>query len=124
MVENAIMRSPLRSLQPPLLLTEYYDSADVRNAILEYSGATVNAPPTAVYLVGLYPGDAMPAWDRNPIRVDPTKLQVPTAFGCDIARSLWDRMHLIFLIELERFSRACPRQVSLLSLLIGKKAGN
>ena len=96
------MRSPLRRLQRPVSLPDYYGNADVRRSILEYCGATSSAPPTAVYLAGLCPGDAaQPSWDHHAVRVDPGKLDLLCATGCDIARSLWDRTHVIFLIELD-----------------------
>jgi hypothetical protein len=89
-------------LTRPLFVPDYYDNADVRHAILEYCGATSSAPPSAVYLAGLCPGGAaLPAWDRHAERVGPAKLDDLTAIGCDIARSLWDRTHVIFLIELD-----------------------
>jgi hypothetical protein len=96
------MRSRSRRQKRPLLLPAYYDSADVRHAMLEYRGVTGTDPSTAVYLCGLCPGDAaMPSWDHHAVRVAPAKLDVLCAAGCDIARSLWDRTHLIFLIELD-----------------------
>ena len=96
------MGSSRQRPQRPVTLRAYYDNADVRHAILEYCGATSGAPPTAVYLAGLCPGDApRPTWDRQAVRVAPDRLELLCATGCDIARSLWDRTHLIFLIELD-----------------------
>ena len=85
-----------------LSVLDYYEDADVRHAMLEYAGATAGSPATAVYFAGLCPGDqALPAWDRDGVRVAPDELGLLCDRGCDIARSLWDRAHLLFLIELD-----------------------
>ena len=86
----------------PLNVLDYYDDADVRHAILEYAGASASSPATAVYFAGLCPGDhAFPVWDRDAVRVAPSELDGLCGRACDIARSLWDRAHLLFLLELD-----------------------
>lgn len=97
------MASPLRRLQrPPLDVREYYENSDVRHAMLEYCGASNTAPPSAVYLAGLCAGDSsFPTWGTHAIRVEPAQVDRLYSNGCDIARSLWDREHLIFFIELD-----------------------
>src|SRR6185503_7189013 len=56
----------------------------------------------AVYLAGLCPhGGPFPTWDTDAIRVAPAEIDRLFSKGCDIARSLWDREHLVFLIELD-----------------------
>jgi len=98
------MRSRDRSTReaPHLGVLDYYEDADVRHAILEYAGASAASPATAVYFAGLCPGDhAFPAWDRDGVRVAPAELDALCGRACDIARSLWDRSHLLFLIELD-----------------------
>jgi hypothetical protein len=80
----------------------YYRDAYVRGRLLEYCGATSASPPTAVFVAGLIPDDRpFPTWITHGVRVPTADLDVLSRRGCDIARSLWDREHLIFLIELD-----------------------
>jgi len=80
----------------------YYRDAYVRARLLEYCGATAVSPETAVFVAGLIPDDRpFPTWITHGVRVPTADLDVLSRRGCDMARSLWDREHLIVLIELD-----------------------
>ena len=83
-------------------VVEYYANADVRLAIRDYCGG-------AAYVVGLVPDERpFPTWVSHGRRVSPSGIDWLFAHGCDIARSLWDREHLIFLLELDHQNVDAP----------------
>jgi hypothetical protein len=90
-----------RGTDRDITVAEYYEDPRVQQAILAYSGGP-STPPTAVYLAGLCRDeDSVAAWDRHVTRVTPDRLDVLCSQSCDIARSLWDRDHLVFFLELD-----------------------
>jgi hypothetical protein len=80
---------------------EYYEAPAVRRAILEYCGATDSSPATTAYVCGL---DAqcglLPLWDRSTC-LPPADIAVLWGRGADISRALWDREHLILLLDID-----------------------
>lgn len=79
----------------------YGDDPEVRARVLEYCGATATSPPTAASVATLRGSDAaFVTWAtavRHPISAIPRLLHG----GGDLARSLWDTRHLVFLIDLD-----------------------
>ncbi len=87
---------------PPRSVAEYYEHPDVRAAMLEYCGWTPSATSGAVFLAGLVPDDrSFPTWSTHSVRVAPSQMGSLLDRGCDIARSLWDHEHLVFMLELD-----------------------
>lgn len=89
---------------------DYYADDAVRARILEYCGGSPTHPPTAAYLVTLgTDGVAQPSWDEGPRLAASDIASVWTRQG-DIARSLWDSDHLLFLIELDYQNTDAPAE--------------
>jgi hypothetical protein len=79
----------------------YYADWDVRARIREYCGADGPGVPGAVYLATIDPTtDPHVTWG-TPCRCPVSELPALLAEGHDIARSLWDTRHLLFLLDLD-----------------------
>jgi len=90
---------PLRP--DPIGVDEYYRDAAVRARILEQCGARAGHAATAAFVAGLHGGQGvLPEWDRAS-HVPPEQLESLWSQHADIARSLWDRQHLLFFLELD-----------------------
>ena len=86
----------------PLDLREYYRHPGVRARMLQYSGAVEEHPATAVFVAGLRAGSSpIPTWDHDAERLPMSAIAPLWDGGYDIARSLWDRRHLVFLVEID-----------------------
>lgn len=80
---------------------DYYGSEHVRARILEYCGGTPAKPPTAAYVAAIGPkGSPMPSWDHAD-RVPVSQIHTLWDQGSDLARSLWDSDHLLFVLDLD-----------------------
>ena len=89
-----------RRLQPSVI--EYYATPEIRHAIREYCGQTDSSRSGAVYVAGLVPDDRrFPTWLTHAVRVAASGMDSLLEQGSDVARSLWDRSNLIFLLELD-----------------------
>lgn len=79
----------------------YYADWDVRARIREYCGADGPALPGAVYLATIDSAtDPHVTW-ATPRRCPVSDLPALLSEGHDVARSLWDTRHLVFLIDLD-----------------------
>jgi len=87
---------------------EYYRDPHVRARLLEYAGAAAGGPSTAAFVTGLNPSEQPhPTWHQSR-RVPPDELDTLCGRGCDVARSLWDRRALIFVLDLDYQNIDCP----------------
>ena len=80
---------------------EYYEVEAIRARMLEGCGAGPQVQPSAAYVAGL--GDSSESlltWEHTE-RVPPDQIATFWARGMDISRSLWDKSHLIFVLELD-----------------------
>lgn len=79
----------------------YYGHPEVRRRVLEYCGLAHGSAPGAAYVVALgRSDDSQPSWERA-TAVRPAATSTLWRTGADIARSLWDSGHLIFLLDLD-----------------------
>ena len=86
----------------------YYADRHVAARIRDYCGVTVGDVPGAAYLATIDPeGDPHVTWE-TPRRVPVTSLPSLLADSDDIARSLWDARHLVWLIDLDHQSLDAP----------------
>ena len=82
-------------------VAEYYARPGVRERVREYCGATPAEPPTCVYLSAIStPVEARRGWAAAP-RYPPDALDHLLASGADVARSMWDREHLLVHFDLD-----------------------
>ena len=89
-------------LRSPTTVADYYRDAHVRDAMLQYCGQTDTTAPSAVFLTGLRAGSCpIPTWEHDGHRVPVSAIAELWDGGYDIARSLWDHRHLVFLLELD-----------------------
>ena len=99
----------MEPLANPLAIRDYYRDPAVRAAMLQYCGAGRTQPPSAVFVAGLCRGASpIPTWDRDGIRVPTSAIATLWERECDVARSLWDRRHLVFLFELDYQNSDAP----------------
>lgn len=98
-------------LTPP----EYYQDPEVQERIAEYCGGSAQEPElfTAEYLVGY--GEALLGIDAPEpyISTPRSGFQYILRKGLDIFRSLWDRSHLLSLLDMEYFNLDYPGEVYL-----------
>ena len=98
---NMEAKAPRRA-QSPRSIREYYQDPHVRARMLEYCQAGPEGPSSAVFLVGLRGGQSsVPLWDTDGVRVATSAIADVWNAECDVARSLWDRKSLIFLLDLD-----------------------
>ena len=88
---------------------EYYTHDDVRARLREGCGGRGAARPTAVYVAALDPGAGRLTWDAAD-RCPPEHVAPFLARGLDVSRSLWDREHLIVMIELDYLNPDLPAE--------------
>jgi len=82
-------------------VVDYYAQPGVRERVREYCGAGFGGAPTCVYLSAISsPAEARRGWAAAP-RFPPDALDHLLASGADVARSMWDREHLIFHLDLD-----------------------
>lgn len=91
------------------MLTGYYTDAGIRARLREYCGGGPGSAPTAVYAAGVDPGVAGGAARWELARLAPiARLDALAAAGGDLARSLWDRDHLLFHLDLDYQNTDAP----------------
>lgn len=84
-----------------LQVEDYYARDEVCARIVEYCGGSSTRPPTAAFVATLAPDESpTPSWERAD-RVLASRLASVWAHRSDLARSLWDAQHLLFLLELD-----------------------
>lgn len=88
----------------------YVDDPNVRARILEYCGATSTDPPSAAYVATLHEGDAPRVTWESASRHPASEIARLVRSGGDLARSVWDTRHLVFLIDLDHQNPADPGQ--------------
>lgn len=87
---------------------EYYRDREVRRCVREYSGLTTGAEHGAVFMVGLGVDQPQePRWEKA-TPVVPDALSTLWDAGVDVARSLWDLDHLVFLLDLDYLNVDAP----------------
>jgi hypothetical protein len=94
-------RSPSRDASSPATVQEYYRDANVRARMLEYCGATTTRSSTAVHVAGLGWNDPHPRLWSSGLALPVSQIAALWDRGCDIARSLWDTDHLVFMLDLD-----------------------
>lgn len=90
------------------MLTRYYADRDVRARVKEYCGDT-GSGPTAVYAACLDPGTrgAAAQWELSRLAAA-DRIGDLLASGGDVARSLWDRDHLLVHLDLDYQNTDAP----------------
>jgi hypothetical protein len=89
---------------------QYYTHDDVRARLREGCGGRGADPPTAAYVAALDPAARrLPTWDAAE-RCPPERVGPFLARGLDLSRSLWDREHLIVMIELDYLNLDLPAE--------------
>ena len=89
---------------------EYYRHDDVRARVWEGCGGRGADRATAVYVAALDPAARrLPTWDAAE-RCPPEHVAPFLARGLDISRALWDREHLIVMIELDYLNPDFPAE--------------
>jgi hypothetical protein len=80
----------------------------VQARILEYAGGSPTTPPTAAYFATLPERpDTFLTWD-HPVRWPVRELPRLLRSSCDLTRSLWDRQHLVFYLDLDYHNVDAP----------------
>lgn len=89
---------------------EYYRHDDVRARVREGCGGRGADRATAVYVAALDPAARrLPTWDAAE-RCPPEHVAPFLARGLDVSRALWDREHLIVMIELDYLNSDLPAE--------------
>ena len=98
-----------------LTAQEYYQDPEVQERIAEYCGGSAQEPElcTAEYLVGY--GEALLGINAPEPYISTPKsgFQYILENGLDIFRSLWDRVHLLALLDIEYFNLDYPGEIYL-----------
>ncbi len=85
----------------PLSVQDYYADPAVRARLHEYCGGTDVTRPTSAYVAFLYDdGTEHLTWNQAG-RIPPDACDSVLGLGPDLARSLWDTKHLIFVLDLD-----------------------
>jgi hypothetical protein len=90
-------------------VVEYYTDPAVRARLREQCGERSGASATAAFIAGLCAPGAPPSWEHT-VHQAPQQLDALCARGCDLARSLWDREHLLFFLELDYQNADAPAE--------------
>ena len=91
-------------------LGEYYGEPAVRARMLEYCGGSVEREPTSVYVAGMRAADTpFPTWEQAP-RHPLSQLDDLLAAGADVARSLWDRAHILVHLDVDYLNIDTPSE--------------
>ncbi len=91
-------------------ISDYYSEPAVRARMIEYCGGAVDRQPTAAYLASMRASDArLPTWEQAP-RHAPSDLDELLAAGADVARSLWDRTHVLVHLDVDYFNIDTPSE--------------
>lgn len=89
---------------------EYYGDPAVRARMLEYCGGAPEREPTAVYVAGMHAAEAhFPTWEQAP-RHPLAALDDLLASGADVARSLWDRTHILLHLDVDYLNIDIPSE--------------
>jgi hypothetical protein len=91
----------MTSAQDTTSVAAYYRDEAVRARLAEYCGAGADGRVSSVFVTGFDPArQPYPVWN-DPPHVPVSALADLEAQGCDVARSLWDRHALIFVLDLD-----------------------
>ena len=89
---------------------EYYSEPAVRARILEYCGGAADRKPSAVYLASMQATETpFPTWEQAP-RHPLSELDALLAAGADVARSLWDRAHVLVHLDVDYLNIDTPSE--------------
>lgn len=89
---------------------EYYSEPAVRARMVEYCGGDERHEPTAVYLASMRAAEArFPTWEQAP-RHPVSALDDLLGAGADVARSLWDRTHILVHLDVDYLNVDTPSE--------------